>query len=176
MESKVDYRKMGLDPLVIPMVEFFNSRGLKTYMSCQGHESLRQSLFWIEFDKSVTEDAIVEFMWNHRTRFDTTEAPEKYRGKIGYDRWFISNGRIAERIMVGVEGQRIRSWIYVAASPDAALDDLITWRFAENCELYRGGCPCESCTGKAECDGLEMKICPTRNKYLGIDDYEPLDI
>jgi len=34
-----------------------------------------------------------------------SDAPEKYKHKEGYDRWFISNGCIAERIMVGVEGQ-----------------------------------------------------------------------
>ena len=47
---------------VIPMVEYFNSVGLKTYMSCSGHkDNPYMSMFWIEFDPSVTEQDIIDF-------------------------------------------------------------------------------------------------------------------
>ena len=36
----------NFDPKVIPLVEFFNQRGLKTHMS----------MFWISFDESVAEE------------------------------------------------------------------------------------------------------------------------
>ena len=45
----------ALDPKVIPLVDFFNQRGLKTHMSCEGHNNTNISMFWIQFDKSVTE-------------------------------------------------------------------------------------------------------------------------
>ncbi len=137
---KINYEKMGLEPLVIPMVNFFNNNGLKTCMSCQGHKDVNMSLFWIEFDKTVTEDDIANFMWEHRTRFDLTNVPEKYKHREGYDRWFISNGRIAERFLLGVEGQRNRRWVYVAASPEAAEDDLRTWLKAEDGDIFSGHC------------------------------------
>lgn len=45
---------------VIPMVEYFNSVGLKTYMSCSGHkDNPYMSMFWIEFDPSVTEQEMM---------------------------------------------------------------------------------------------------------------------
>ena len=54
-----------LDPLVIPMVDYFNRNGLKTCMSCQGHNKTNMSMFWIQFDESVTEDDILGFMREH---------------------------------------------------------------------------------------------------------------
>lgn len=54
------------DADVIPMVEYFNSVGLKTYMSCSGHKgNPYMSMFWIEFDPSVTEQDIIDFQRNH---------------------------------------------------------------------------------------------------------------
>lgn len=54
------------DADVIPMVEYFNSVGLKTYMSCSGHkDNPYMSMFWIEFDPSVTEQDIIDFQRNH---------------------------------------------------------------------------------------------------------------
>ncbi len=138
MESRTDYEAMGLDARVIPMVQFFNDNGLKTALSCQGHEDVNMSLFWIQFDESITEDDVADFMWKHRTKFDMTEAPEKYRRREGYDRWFISNRRIAERLLVSVEGRHGRCWMYVAASPEAAEDDLEIWKRAERGETFQG--------------------------------------
>ena len=51
-----------IDPGVISMVKFFNENGLPTHMSCQGHNKTTMSMFWIEFDRSVTEDNILNFM------------------------------------------------------------------------------------------------------------------
>lgn len=57
----------ALDSKVIPLVEFFNQRGLKTHMSCEGHNKTNMSMFWIQFDKSVSEDDLIQFMNNHST-------------------------------------------------------------------------------------------------------------
>ena len=54
-----------IDPGVISMVKFFNENGLPTHMSCQGHNKTNMSMFWIEFDRSVTEDNILNFMKDH---------------------------------------------------------------------------------------------------------------
>ena len=48
-----------MDKKVIPLVEFFNQRGLKTHMSCEGHNKTNMSIFRIQFDKSVTEDDLI---------------------------------------------------------------------------------------------------------------------
>ena len=47
------------------MSSFFNENGLPTNMSCQGHNKTNMSMFWIEFDRMVTEDNIIRFMRSH---------------------------------------------------------------------------------------------------------------
>ena len=49
-----------MDEGVKALVEFFNKRGLTTHMSCEGHypEKPSMSMFWISFDKSVTEGSL----------------------------------------------------------------------------------------------------------------------
>lgn len=64
MEEK-EWLSKGLDKEVIPLVKFFNENGLPTYMSCQGHNQTNMSMFWIQFDKSVSEDDILNFMKQH---------------------------------------------------------------------------------------------------------------
>ena len=56
-----------MDKGVIPLVEFFSERGLKTKMSCEGHypDKPNQSLFWIAFDESVTGSDLINFMKTH---------------------------------------------------------------------------------------------------------------
>ncbi len=110
------YEAAGLDPLVIPMVRFFNDNGLKTYMSCQGHEILYQSLFWIQFDKSVTKEDILRFMKRHLNKQGA----------------FVSCGRFAKRL-IGfyridmLEYSHSEHWEYIAASPAVADADLTRW-------------------------------------------------
>ena len=38
------WEKKGLDSEVIPLVKFFNDNGLKTCMSCQGHNKTNMSM------------------------------------------------------------------------------------------------------------------------------------
>lgn len=117
MAEKTDYELLGLDPLVIPMVKFFNDSGLKTYMSCQGHNNTNMSMFWIQFDESVTEDDILNFMKTHLTYYGT----------------FVSNGRFAKRI-IGFYNARNTNWskeefwCYFAATQEAADADLQKWQ------------------------------------------------
>ena len=76
------YIEAELDEKVIPLVQFFNANGLPTLMSCHGHNKTNLSMFWIEFDKTVTEADIVAFM----------------RGHLNWVGMFCSCGRFAKRI------------------------------------------------------------------------------
>lgn len=108
------YDKNQLDPEVIPLVEYFNRVGLPTCMSCQGHNSTNMSMFWIEFDKSVTEDDIVKFQRRHT---------DKHGG-------FCCNGRFVMRIIANTTGVGTGvgySYQYMAATIEAAKDDLNRW-------------------------------------------------
>lgn len=95
-------KRKSMDKRVKSMVKFFNSIGLKTYMSCSGHFHLdgRQSLFWIEFDSSVTENQIINFYNLAQPR-----------------------GWLVERILPGPKYNR-KSWCYVIGNSYAANKDL----------------------------------------------------
>lgn len=99
-----------IDPGVIPMVKFFNENGLQTHMSCQGHNRTNLSMFWIEFDPSVTEEDIVSFQRNHLD-------------KLG---GFSSNGRFVSRLLANAKNVT-HSWQYMAATQEAANADLHKW-------------------------------------------------
>ena len=106
----------GIDPLVTPLVKYFNANGLHTRCSCQGHNKTNMSMFYIEFEDDVTEDSIKQFMMNH---LDWTGA-------------FCSCGRFAQRMFcfANVTTQRMCTylrWCYFAATPEAAMDDLERW-------------------------------------------------
>lgn len=110
-----------LDPLVIPMVKYFNEQGLTTCMSCQGHNKTNMSMFWIQFDKSVTSEDIQEFMKRH----------------LDWQGTFCSCGKFAKR-MFGFYSVRDRqwkteeSWNYFAATLEAANSDLEKWKSGIN--------------------------------------------
>lgn len=117
MAGDKNYEFLGLDPLVIPMVDYFNKSGLKTCMSCQGHNKTNMSMFWIEFDKSVTEEDILGFMKKHLTQQGT----------------FISCGRFARRLIgfhnpKTTEWSKGEYWCYFAATQEAADADLRKWK------------------------------------------------
>lgn len=107
-----------MDEKVIPLVDFFNSRGLKTYMSCEGHNKTNMSMFWIQFDKIVTEEDLICFMNNH-----------SHYNKYG--KFFSSCGRFAQRIYPSPKGV-VKTWNYFAATPEAAMEDLHDWIFLES--------------------------------------------
>ena len=98
------------DLLVIPMVEYFNSHGLKTIMSCQGHNQTNMSMFWIGFDSSVTEEDIIKFQ----------------RAHLDVNGNFCICGRMNKRYVVGKNGVWTR-FEYDAATVDAANKDLLRW-------------------------------------------------
>lgn len=117
----MNYNEKDLDPKVIPMVRFFNENGLKTSMSCQGHNKTDQSFFWILFDDSVAEEDIQRFMQNHLSRFGQ----------------FCSNGKFVKQLYGGyqVTSQQwnmIGTWRYLAATQEAADEDLKNWTSPEN--------------------------------------------
>ena len=100
-----------LDPDVVPMVEFFNSNGLPTNMSCQGHNRSNMSMFWIRFTKDVTEEDVVRFQ-------------RKFLNKYGA---FTSCGRFAQRI-ISFGNCVDKRWEYMAATVEAAQCDLKAWK------------------------------------------------
>ena len=108
----------NLDSKVIPLVEFFNQRGLKTHMSCEGHNKTNMSMFWISFDESVTEEDLIQFMNNHQ-----------FENKYG--KYFASCGRFALRIYPSPKGI-VRTWNYFAATHEAAEEDLKNWISSES--------------------------------------------
>lgn len=125
--NEINWHRMELDEGVVPLVEYFNENGLTTNMSCQGHEMLSMSMFWIEFDKSVTEDDILDFMKNHLRKHSQ----------------FCSNGRFA-KWLIGFHSvpdgtwKKEESWNYFAASVEAAHDDLEFWKNGTKWEGING--------------------------------------
>lgn len=116
MKSNIDYEGMGLDPLVIPLVKFFNDEGLKTNMSCQGHNKTNMSMFWISFADEITTDDVLRFMQNH----------------LNWCGQFVSYGRFAKRIFGGYSvkdrtWKTTEHWCYFAATVEAADEDLLRW-------------------------------------------------
>lgn len=110
------YIESELDKRVVPLVQFFNENGLPTSMFCQGHNETTMSMFWIEFDKTVTQDDIVKFMRKHLT----------WMGN------FCSCGRFAKRVIAYTSvtdySEAVREcWCYFAASAIAANADLYRW-------------------------------------------------
>lgn len=105
-----------IDDYVVPMVIYFNLIGLPTVMSCEGHDNTYMSMFWIEFDQSVTEEDIVNFQMMHLAQPNGA---------------FVSCGWFAERMYVctGFDGQKEvkRAWRYMAATKLAAMTDITEW-------------------------------------------------
>ena len=109
-----NYDENQLDPEVIPLVRYFNEAGLPTRMSCQGHNDTNMSMFWIEFDKSVTDEDIIDFQRKHAN---------EYGG-------FCCNGRFAIRILANTTGVGTGveyTHQYMAATVAAAKEDLKRW-------------------------------------------------
>lgn len=77
---------MEIETGCLPLVNFFNERGLKTYMSCEGHypDDSHRSIFWISFDKSVTEDDLFQFMENHTDEYDTFWMRGRFAKRLGF--------------------------------------------------------------------------------------------
>lgn len=113
MSFKIDYSK--LDSGCAPLVEYFNLQGLSTFMSCQGHGTTSQSLFYISFSDAVTDDDILNFQKRH---LDS-------RG------CFCANGHFSKRVFIYTDAQGdcalYNQWEYVVGSVAAAHDDLMRW-------------------------------------------------
>lgn len=109
-----------MDDMVKPIVEYFNSEGLKTYSSCQGHNKTNMSMFYVEFDESVKEEDIESFMSKH----------------LNFLGQFCSCGRFAKRIFVYHDvrtggKKKCSRWCYFAATIEAANSDLDGWKNKE---------------------------------------------
>lgn len=65
---EVNYEE--IDELCIPLVKFFNSVGLITEFSCQGHDNRLHNSFQIIFHKSVTDEIITEFIKKYSGNYE----------------------------------------------------------------------------------------------------------
>lgn len=101
----------NMDAGVVPLVRYFNQQGLKTSMSCQGHNSTNMSMFWIEFAADITSEAIAQFMKHHLDESGN----------------FCSSGWFSYRLFVYDEGHIYLRWCYTAATQVAADSDLHSW-------------------------------------------------
>lgn len=109
-----NYDENRLDPEVIPLVKYFNEVGLPTCMSYQGHNETNMSMFWIQFDKSVTAEDIIDFQRKHTN---------EYGG-------FCCNGHFVMRILANTTGVGTGveyTYQYMAATVTAAKEDLKHW-------------------------------------------------
>ena len=93
----MDINYAELDTLCIPMVKYFNSIGLITEYSCQGHNNKLQNKFEIIFNKEVTDDQIIEFLSKYSVKYEQSPF-------IGY---FYKWIRMIEHNVI------LRNWIYV---------------------------------------------------------------
>lgn len=121
----MNYKEKPMDPEVIPLVNYFQSIGLPTRMSCQGHNDTNMSMFWIEFARSVTPEDIIRFQ---------RERTNKYGG-------FCCNGRFAIRILANTTGVGAGveySCQYMAATIEAAKKDLEHWKEMDSHKIQRG--------------------------------------
>jgi len=109
---------MKMDEYAIPLVEYFNNHGLKTWMSCQGHNKTNMSMYWISFTKEITEEDIIKFQMQH------LQSSFKNYPSGG----FAPNGRFAEILFVDSRNIPVKYWCYLAATIEAAMEDLKQWR------------------------------------------------
>ncbi len=105
-------------PGVIPLVGYFNSQGLTTSMSCEGHpeKTPYMSMFWIQFDKTITKEDIEKWMKCHLDK----------KGN------FVSCGHFVYRFYVGASGTDIRLR-YEASNKEVAMEDLKRWEKEDKC-------------------------------------------
>lgn len=101
-----------LDEGVIPLVEYFNSVGLTTEMSCEGHSQPSMSMFWISFTPDITQEDITNWMEYHLNEW-------------GH---FTSCGRFVQRFYIVDGGRLVTSYQYLAANKSAAATDLLKWK------------------------------------------------
>ena len=76
----IDYNE--IDPICIPMVEFFNEIGLTTEYSCQGHNNEMNWEFYIIFNESVNDQDIINFM--SKLKYTTKGEFKKWARNIEY--------------------------------------------------------------------------------------------
>lgn len=164
-------KPLDLDPGVIPLVEYFNENGLTTNMSCEGHNRLYMSMFWISFAHTVTDEDIRSFQ----------------RLRVNKHGSFCSCGRFSKRMFIGPCGENFR-WEYHAATIEAANEDLRNWCLNEKgCDWCIGGandlvygkdgsvsCDIDRDTGEMavyirgeKCASRTVKYCPMCGRRIG---------
>lgn len=101
---KIDYTK--IDPLCIPMVKFFNSVGLTTKHSCQGHDNHVNNKFYIIFADEISDKDISGFLKKLSIKFNRVLI-------AGHFYKWIREKEYAEDI----NGNWISNWMYQVDVP-----------------------------------------------------------
>lgn len=91
----IDYSK--IDSNCIEFVEFFNSIGLTTSQSCEGHISRSMYSYYIQFDKSVSDSDIENFILKF-------EQPLYAKNKI--------KGKFVKIHFGFIDGKSVSAWRY----------------------------------------------------------------
>ena len=107
-----------IEPHALPLVEYFNEKGLTTCMSCEGHSRPYQTIFWVSFTDDISEEQIIEFQKAHSM-------------KSSYGEYFCSYGRFAMRTFLAF-GKICHSWNYFASDWASAYADLEEWKKIDN--------------------------------------------
>lgn len=99
------------DVISTDQIECINHIGIYNVANIQ-YLLHHMSMFWIEFDPSVTEQDIIDFQRNHVNEYNM----------------FCSCGRFVQRIIATGRSDKImRSYEYMAANVEAANIDLKAW-------------------------------------------------
>lgn len=95
MRDEINYEE--IDELCIPMVKYFNSIGLTTKFSCQGHDNEVKNVFDIMFEDYITDEAMIEFLELYSSKYDHSP----FLG--GFYKWYRKlDGKIASNWMYSV--------------------------------------------------------------------------
>lgn len=68
--SEIDYTQ--IDEKCIPIVKYFNSIGLITKFSCQGHNNHSHNSFSIMFDDSIGDEIIYQYIEKYSNAYNHT--------------------------------------------------------------------------------------------------------
>ena len=82
----IDYK--NINEICVPMVKYFNSIGLNTKYSCQGHDDLNH-IFFIQFKDSVSDEDIENFLSHYENNYGNNP----FNGR--FNKWMRKcNGRV----------------------------------------------------------------------------------
>lgn len=73
-----ELKNIDIDPLCLPLIEYFNSIGLTTKFSCQGHNCSLKNEFTIMFESNVSDEQIFNFILNFKNKYGHSSLKGKF--------------------------------------------------------------------------------------------------